>query len=89
MRIYGTFKCPGIPRSLIGRLICFDLDEDKLKLAKKYGADACYRSDTEEGKAAIRSFIEEGGFDIVVECSGSQPGLSLACDLVKTCGTNF
>ena len=83
----GLLNVQAFRRSLIGRLICFDLDEDKLKLAKKYGADACYRSDTEEGKAAIRSFIEEGGFDIVVECSGSQPGLSLACDLVKTCGT--
>lgn len=83
----GLLNVQAFRRSLIGKLICFDIDDAKLKLAKKYGADACYRSDTREGKEAIKALIEDGGTDIVVECSGSQAGLSLACDLVKTCGT--
>lgn len=83
----GLLNVQAYRRSLIGRLICFDIDPRKLDIARECGADACYLSNSPEGRAAIEDMIQKGGIDIVVECSGSQPGLQLACDLVKTCGT--
>ncbi|MCH1981719.1 alcohol dehydrogenase catalytic domain-containing protein [Ruminococcus sp. OA3] len=83
----GLLNVQAFRRSLIGRLICFDIDPKKLEIARECGADECYLSDSPEGKAAIEDMIKKGGIDLVVECSGSQPGLQLACDLVRTCGT--
>lgn len=83
----GLLNVQAYSHSHIGKLICFDLDADKLALAKKYGADECYISNSEEGLAAKKRIIENGGVDIVVECSGSQPGISMATELVTPGGT--
>ncbi|MGN1007651.1 MAG: zinc-binding dehydrogenase [Butyricicoccus sp.] len=87
----GLLNVQAYRRSLIGRLTCFDIDPSKLALAQKFGADACYLSNTPEGMEAARAYAAAGGADIVVECSGSQPGLTLASDLVCTAGmiSNF
>ena len=37
--------------------------------------------------AAMQRIIDEGGADIVVECSSTQKGLQMATDLVRTGGT--
>lgn len=83
----GLLNVQAYRHSHINTLVCFDVDAHKLELAKKYGADACWLSDSAEGKQAIQDMIRDGGFEIVVECSGSQPGLSLATKLVAPGGT--
>jgi len=83
----GLLNVQAFRHSLVGKLICFDIDPKKLELARKNGADECYLSNSPEGLEAIAAIIQRGGIDLVVECSGSQPGLQLANDLVKTCGT--
>jgi len=62
-----------------------------LTLAKKHGADKCYLSGSSEGIEAANRLAENGGMDIVVECSASPAGLQLATDIVKTGGiiSNF
>ena len=87
----GLLNVQAYRHSLTGKLVCFDIDPRKLELAKKHGADACYLSNGAEGAEAAQNFAREGGFDLVVECSGSQPGFQLATDLVKTAGmiSNF
>lgn len=87
----GLLNVQAYRRSLIGKLTCFDIDPYKLELAKKYGADECYLSNTPEGMEAARAYAEAGGAEIVVECSGSQPGLTLASEIVSTAGmiSNF
>lgn len=71
--------------SPIGKMICFDIDERRLALAKKYGADEVYLSNSAEGEAAIRRLADS--MDLVVECSGSQPGMDISMSLVKQGGT--
>jgi threonine dehydrogenase-like Zn-dependent dehydrogenase len=83
----GLLNVQAYHHSPIGTLTCFDIDEKKLKLAKTYGADQCWLSDSPEGKKAAEDIIAEGGADIVVECSGTQIGLQLATDLVRNGGT--
>ena len=83
----GLLNVQAFHHSHIGRLVCFDLEEDKLRLARQYGADACYLSASEEGKAAQEEIIRNGGADIVIECSGSQAGLTMATAMVAPGGT--
>ncbi|MBC5689000.1 zinc-binding dehydrogenase [Mediterraneibacter sp. NSJ-55] len=83
----GLLNVQAFHHSHIGKMICFDVDEEKLKLAKKYGADVCCLSNSQEGQKVAGEIIESGGAEIVVECSGSQPGLSMAVKLVSPGGT--
>lgn len=83
----GLLNVQAFHYSHIGKMICFDVDEKKLELAKKYGADECYLSNSEEGRKAAQEIIDNGGAEIVVECSGSQPGLTMAVELVAPGGT--
>jgi threonine dehydrogenase-like Zn-dependent dehydrogenase len=87
----GLLNVQAFLHSHISSLVCFDIDEKKLKLAKAYGADACWISGSPEAKKAGDAIIRSGGADIVVECSGSQAGLQLATDLVRSGGiiSNF
>ncbi|MDR2739620.1 MAG: zinc-binding dehydrogenase [Treponema sp.] len=87
----GLLNVQAFRHSHISTLTCFDIDEKKLKLAKAYGADVCWISGSPEAKKAVDDIICSGGADIVVECSGSQPGLQLATDLVRNGGiiSNF
>lgn len=83
----GLLNVQGYHSSPLGKLICFDIDEKRLALAKKYGADEVYLSTSEEGQAEIEKLTVNGGMDLVIECSGSQSGLDIAMKLVKQGGT--
>jgi threonine dehydrogenase-like Zn-dependent dehydrogenase len=83
----GLLNVQAFRHSHIASLTCFDIDEKKLLLAKKYGADACYLSNSAEAAKAVEDIKAGGGADIVVECSGAQAGLQLATDLVRNGGT--
>ena len=83
----GLLNVQAFRHSLIGTLTCFDIDERRLALAKKYGADKCYISGSAEGTRAAEEIKAAGGADIVIECSSTQAGLQLATDLVRNGGT--
>ena len=87
----GLLLVQALHRSLTGNIICYDIDQKKLDMAKKYGADECYLFDSNEGKKAAQDIIVAGGADIVIECSSVQAGLQLSKDLVRTGGiiSNF
>lgn len=87
----GLLNVQAFCHSHIGSMVCFDIDKEKLSLAKKYGADACWLSNTPEGCAAADEIISSGGVDLVIECSGSQAGFSLASELCSEGGviSNF
>ena len=83
----GLLNVQAFHHACIGKLICFDIDEKKLALAKKYGADECYISGSAEAEKAAKDIIASGGVDMTVECSSTQSGLQLASDLVRNGGT--
>ena len=83
----GLLNVQAFHHSYIGSLTCFDIDERRLGLAKKYGAGECYISGSGDAIKATQDIITYGGADIVIECSGTQDGLQLAMDLVRKGGT--
>lgn len=61
-------------------------DTDRLKIAKKLGADYCMNAETEDVPAAVGELTDGNGADIVFECSGAGPAAGLGLDSVRKQG---
>ncbi len=83
----GLLKVQGLAQSLLGELVAFDINDRHLELAKEFGADKTYNITGDNGKKVLEEIKSAGGFDIVVEASGSQGGFDIANAMVKTAGT--
>jgi threonine dehydrogenase-like Zn-dependent dehydrogenase len=82
----GLLKIQGLVKSLAGQITAFDIDDRRLALAKKFGADRAFRPDSEMGQREIQNIIGNGGANVVIECSGSQAGFELANSLMRQGG---
>lgn len=69
-----------IKTSPAGRVRVFDIDEDRLELARKY-TPYCYNSSKEEGIREIDRIVALGGAQVVIELAGNQQTLDLATRL--------
>lgn len=67
------------------RVIAVDLDESKLELARKVGADETVRSG-EEAAAQIRELTQGLGAQLVLDFVGAQPTMELAAQVAKADG---
>lgn len=59
-------------------LIAIDVDDDKLDLARKVGADVCINPAREDAVAAVRAATGGRGAVVTLECAGSGPGRDLS-----------
>ena len=59
-----------------------DIKEENLVLAKQFGAYETINLSDDEGQEKLAGY-NDGHFDVVIECSGSQDGLSTA---IRLCG---
>jgi len=62
------------------------LDEGRLTLAKKLGADVVVNIDKENLEEMVKDLTKGYGADVVLECSGSPSGAKLALKLVRKKG---
>jgi len=69
------------------RTIGLDLNEERLELAKKVGADFTVQGDKEDPVKSVFQYTNNLGADAVVEASGSEGTLQLALDLMRDRGT--
>jgi threonine dehydrogenase-like Zn-dependent dehydrogenase len=70
-------------------LVGIDVRDDALAAARRLGVDVAIRPDEVEGSDRIVLPIQPGrrrGYDVVVEATGTQPGLTLAGELVREHG---
>lgn len=82
----GLLNIQGMKSMPLGRLTCFDLSPERLRLAEKYGADDALLIGSQACEQRISEIIAAGGADVVVECSGSEAGYELANRLMKRSG---
>lgn len=82
----GLLNVMGYLASPIGRLVCLDVNEERLSIARDYGAKESFDLRTSEGERAIEEIHAEGGADVVCECSASKEGLDLAYSLMRVGG---
>jgi L-iditol 2-dehydrogenase len=52
------------------RIFVFDIDEERLKVAKEYGADVCLNTKNEEFKEIVAQATQGCGFKMVIETAG-------------------
>lgn len=83
----GLLNIQGLAKTLIGPLIVFGTNQRLLDLAQKYGADEVYSNGSDAAKAKIRELKENGGAELVIECSGSESGFALASEVTSLAGT--
>lgn len=83
----GLLNIQGAAQMLVGSLAACDLDQRRLELAEQFGADTVVNVGKLDQETALRELGGENGVDVVIETSGSQPGLNLATRLVRKGGT--
>ena len=81
----GQLLLQGLLHSPAGRLIAVDIVEDRLKLARQQGAQETINL-TDHDRDDLAAQLKESQIDVVVDASGSQAGLDLATDIVKSGG---
>ncbi len=64
----------------------FDIDDDRLALAKKLGADAVFNVQATDFTSALKEYIGELGFDYVFETAGQPSTIQLGFDLTDAKG---
>ena len=68
-------------------LIAIDVDEDKLTLARKVGADVCINPAKEDALAAVKAATQGRGVQLALECAGSSAGRDLSILVTAKQGT--
>ena len=68
------------------RIFAFDIDDDRLKLAEKYGADVCLNTGDEAFRQVIQKETGGRGFEMVVETAGVEFTEKLSLDIASNKG---
>lgn len=68
-------------------LIAIDVDEEKLELARKVGADLCINPARQDALALVKEATGGRGVAVSLECAGSAPGRDLSIVLAAKQGT--
>ncbi|MEX0347416.1 MAG: galactitol-1-phosphate 5-dehydrogenase [Rhizobiaceae bacterium] len=67
-------------------LIAVDVDDGKLELARKVGADICVNPRNEDAEAVIREATGKRGVVLAIECAGNAPGRDLSIQVAAKQG---
>ena len=81
----GLMLLQGLVHSYVQQLVAIDVAASRLALAKQIGVEETYDV-SQIGTDALLAQLKPRQFDIVVDTSGSQAGLDLSTDLVRTGG---
>ena len=81
----GQLLLQGLLHSPAGRLIAMDIVEARLDLARQQGVQEAINL-TAHDRDDLAAELKAQQIDVVVDASGSQAGLDLAADVVKTGG---
>ncbi len=69
----GLLLIQGLPKEFVSKIVAVDIDESRLELARRYGADEVVNANSSEFVAAVTDSLA-GEADIVIEAVGL-PGL--------------
>ncbi len=69
------------------RVIAIDVGDERLELAKKFGAESCINAGADDPVAAIKQLTHGAGADRALDCSGAAAGRLAAVQATRTWGT--
>jgi len=79
----GLMLIQGLSRTPLKTLVAVDVNDERLSLAKEFGADLCLNPKVHDVRKEIDALTEGVGADVVVEAAGSNSALILAADLCR------
>jgi L-iditol 2-dehydrogenase len=68
------------------KLVVIDPVEERLALAREYGADLTINPKTEDAQAIVKSITGEYGCDVYIETTGAPVGVSQGLDMIRKLG---
>jgi L-iditol 2-dehydrogenase len=68
------------------KLVVIELVDDRLALAREYGADITINPTREDALAIVRSITDQYGCDVYIETTGSPSGVTQGLDLIRKLG---
>lgn len=68
------------------RVFAFDIDEDRLTIAEKYGADVCLNTADEKFKQIVQQETDGRGFEMVIESAGVEFTEKLSLEIASNKG---
>ncbi|MDZ7606452.1 MAG: galactitol-1-phosphate 5-dehydrogenase [Cyclobacteriaceae bacterium] len=83
----GLFLIQVLRLSNAGVIIAVDIDEEKLKMARKFGADYTFNSANENLTDYVKALTHGRGVDVSFEAVGISPSVKTAIDNVRKGGT--
>lgn len=79
----GQWALQGLRSPILQAAIAIDVDDDKLKMAREYGATHTVNSKKEDAVARVFEISGGRGADVVVEGTGVKPGMDLAVQCLR------
>ncbi|MGM0874524.1 MAG: MDR/zinc-dependent alcohol dehydrogenase-like family protein [Bacillota bacterium] len=83
----GLGMIGAIKKSGPGKLIVLDLFEDRLELAKQFGADMVINPAKEDAIAIVKELTDGYGCDIYIEATGAQKSVEQGLTMIRKLGT--
>ncbi|MHA1368333.1 MAG: zinc-dependent alcohol dehydrogenase family protein [Promethearchaeota archaeon] len=71
----------------VKNVISTDIDDEKLEIARKLGADAWINPNTDDLVKEVNSLTNGRGAEMVIDAAGSEKSIATAFDLVQDTGT--
>jgi L-iditol 2-dehydrogenase len=68
------------------KLVVIDLVDERLELAREYGADITINPKTDNALEAIRAITDQYGCDVYIETTGSPAGVTQGLELIRKLG---
>ena len=68
------------------KLVVIDMVEERLALAKQFGADVVINAGKEDALSIVRSLTGNYGCDVYIEATGSTSGVGQGLDLIRKLG---
>ena len=81
----GLLILQGLLHSPLDQVVAIDIDDSRLALATQLGARETFNS-AKADRAELVALLKKRAFDVVVDTTGTQSGLDLACDIASTGG---
>jgi len=81
----GLLLIQGLLNAYVDDLVVMDINQDRLDLAQRLGVGEVYNVGTTD-VAELAPALHARNFDVVVDTTGSQPGLDLAGEIVRRGG---
>ncbi|NJN34590.1 MAG: zinc-binding dehydrogenase [Saprospiraceae bacterium] len=82
----GIIACAMAKVASAQRIIAVDIDNSRLETARKFGADICFRGDTNYAHELTQNFGKSNAIDGVIETSGSGQAMAYTLNLMSIGG---